>query len=273
MRLAIDEGDEGFAGRNKVDQAGDAGLQSTLADRGSDLIASADRGLVGGKISRSSDLRRSDISRPNIANVRQRSVCRRRRRRAFRFLQRDFQSGHACQRHRQKAVDQASRTAEIVSSMASDAQRIGDVVQLINDIATQTNLLALNATIEAARAGEAGRGFAVVAAEVKSLAIRTAKATEDVTKQVASVRTSTSEVTTAINGIGSTIATISGITSSIAGAVQAQSDVTRDMSENMQVAAQGLDAITRSMNAIAQSTTRIAEATKKVRAISAAAAA
>jgi len=168
----------------------------------------------------------------------------------------------------QKAVDQASGATGLVTALADDAHKIGEIVSLINDIASQTNLLALNATIEAARAGEAGRGFAVVAAEVKTLATRTAKATDEIGEQVASVRASTSGVTSSIELIAEIIRTINEITASIAGSVQAQSAVTTDMSENMQVAAKGVDAISASMNAIAQSTVKIDSAAKAVRDIS-----
>jgi methyl-accepting chemotaxis protein len=168
----------------------------------------------------------------------------------------------------QKAVAEASKAGDIVAALALDAQKIGEVIGLISDIASQTNLLALNATIEAARAGETGRGFAVVAAEVKSLATRTAKATDEIGEQVASVRASTSGVTGVIASIGEIIETIDQITSAIAGSVQAQNAVTTDMSENMQVAAKGVEAITTSMNAIAQNTVKIDTAAKTVREIS-----
>jgi len=168
----------------------------------------------------------------------------------------------------QKAVTVARSAGSMVGALAHDAQKIGEVVRLISEIAAQTNLLALNATIEAARAGESGRGFAVVAAEVKTLATRTAKATEEIGEQVSSVRASTSDVTTAIASIGEIIETINNITSGIAGSVHSQSAVTADMSENMQVAAKGVEAITLSMNAIAEATVRIDTAARAVRDIS-----
>ena len=99
------------------------------------------------------------------------------------------------------AVGEAETTNQQIAALAEAAQKIGDVVKLIRDIAGQTNLLALNATIEAARAGEAGRGFAVVASEVKSLAVQTAKATEEIAAQILAVQGSTAAAVDAIRGI------------------------------------------------------------------------
>jgi methyl-accepting chemotaxis protein len=138
-----------------------------------------------------------------------------------------------------KAVDDARRTDTIVKTLASGAQRIGDVVGLINSIAGQTNLLALNATIEAARAGDAGKGFAVVASEVKSLANQTAKATEDISKQITEIQTATGEAVQAIESIAQTIEELSAIAASIASAVEEQGSATQEIARNVHEAASG----------------------------------
>jgi len=138
-----------------------------------------------------------------------------------------------------QAVDQARKTNDRVSELASAAARIGDVVELINNIAGQTNLLALNATIEAARAGEAGRGFAVVASEVKALAEQTAKATGEISTQISGIQAATQESVGAIKEIGDTIGRMSEIASTIASAVEEQGAATQEISRNVQQAAQG----------------------------------
>ncbi|MFO1190457.1 MAG: globin-coupled sensor protein [Alphaproteobacteria bacterium] len=138
-----------------------------------------------------------------------------------------------------QAVDQATRTNETVNGLATAAQKIGDVVKLINDIAGQTNLLALNATIEAARAGDAGKGFAVVAAEVKGLATQTAKATEDIATQIKSIQSVTGDAVEAIKSISDTIGQIREIATGISSAVQEQSATTEAIARNVQQAAAG----------------------------------
>jgi methyl-accepting chemotaxis protein len=137
------------------------------------------------------------------------------------------------------AVQQAEHTKERIADLSQSADRIGQVVKLITAIAEQTNLLALNATIEAARAGDAGRGFAVVASEVKALSVQTAKATEEVSEQIAHMQSATEHSVSAIKQIGATIGQISEISSAIAGAIEEQGVATREISHNVQQAAEG----------------------------------
>jgi methyl-accepting chemotaxis protein len=144
-------------------------------------------------------------------------------------------------------VEQVRRTDATVQGLMAAAQRIGEIVGLIKNIATQTNLLALNATIEAARAGEAGRGFAIVATEVKSLANQTAQATEDIAGQIDGMQNATRDAVGAITGIGSTIAEIDQIATAIAGSIQQQGDATREIARNTQEAARGTTEVNRTV--------------------------
>ncbi|WP_339038483.1 methyl-accepting chemotaxis protein [Bradyrhizobium symbiodeficiens] len=141
------------------------------------------------------------------------------------------------------AVEQTGQRTEKsiseIESLAAATQRIDGVLNLIQAIAEQTNLLALNATIEAARAGEAGRGFAVVAHEVKALAGQTAKATAEISENVAMIQASTRNAVDAVREIGGAVREINEITSAIAGAIGQQDAATREISSNAQSAAQG----------------------------------
>ena len=137
------------------------------------------------------------------------------------------------------AVTEAQGTNAQITALSQAAQKIGDVIKLIRTIAGQTNLLALNATIEAARAGEAGKGFAVVASEVKSLAVQTAKATEDISRLISAVQTSTGSAVDAIGRIASRMQEIDSCTAAVSTAVQQQSGATAEISQNVAGAADG----------------------------------
>ncbi|MEA2728405.1 MAG: methyl-accepting chemotaxis protein [Acetobacteraceae bacterium] len=136
-----------------------------------------------------------------------------------------------------EAAEEGRRTNDTVAGLAAAAQKVGDVVKLIQDIAAQTNLLALNATIEAARAGDAGKGFAVVAGEVKSLANQTAKATEDIRAQIASIQAESSAALTAIQGISQTVHGVEEIAAAISSTVDQQGSAILEVSGNIQQAA------------------------------------
>jgi methyl-accepting chemotaxis protein len=163
-----------------------------------------------------------------------------------------------------EAVSEADRTNETVQGLSEAAQKIGDVVKLISDIAGQTNLLALNATIEAARAGEAGKGFAVVASEVKSLANQTARATEEISAQVAAMQNATGEAVGAIRSIGGTISTMNEIAMTIASSVEQQGTATRDISRNVEEAAQGTAQVSSIITGVNQTASETGIAAKQV---------
>jgi len=163
-----------------------------------------------------------------------------------------------------QAVDEARTTRDTVHGLADAADKIGEVVKLIQQIAGQTNLLALNATIEAARAGDAGKGFAVVANEVKSLATQTAKATEEIAGQISGIQQATTTTVTAIEGIDSSISRISDVSSAVAAAVQEQVAVTDEISNNVHQAAQGTNEIASNISGVAQAAEQTGSASEMV---------
>jgi methyl-accepting chemotaxis protein len=156
----------------------------------------------------------------------------------------------------QSAAAGATATNDDIEAFARVAQRIGDVVKLIEDIAKQTNLLALNATIEAARAGQAGRGFAVVASEVKSLAVQTANATKEIANEISSVQSSTRDAVAAIRAITQRMQDINAHTSTVVGAIGRQELATGEISHNVASAAAGAKAVVTALDEVASGVTQ-----------------
>ena len=163
------------------------------------------------------------------------------------------------------ATEEARATDAEIASLAAGAQKIGDVVKLIRNIAGQTNLLALNATIEAARAGEAGRGFAVVAAEVKSLAVQTAKATEDIANHILAVQDSTSGAVEAIRQIAARMQEINQHTGAVAASVDQQNAATGEISHNVASAAHGASRVVAVLSEVAGAATETRTSAEVVR--------
>jgi methyl-accepting chemotaxis protein len=162
------------------------------------------------------------------------------------------------------AVDEAQSTNGEMTTLAESAQKIGDIVKLIQTIAGQTNLLALNATIEAARAGESGRGFAVVASEVKSLAVQTAKATEAIVGQILAVQGSTVSAVESIRRITQRMQEIQHYASGVAASIEQQSAATNHIASNVASAAQATEAVAEVLSDVAGAATQTNASAKVV---------
>jgi methyl-accepting chemotaxis protein len=163
------------------------------------------------------------------------------------------------------ATEEARSTDQQIAGLAAGAQKIGDVVKLIRNIAGQTNLLALNATIEAARAGDAGKGFAVVASEVKSLAVQTAKATEEIAGHIMAVQNSTSGAVDAIRQIAARMQEINHYTAAVAASVEQQNSATSEISHNVASAADGTGQVVTVLNDVTGAATETRGSAEVVR--------
>jgi len=163
-----------------------------------------------------------------------------------------------------RADEQAHGTSGLIRTLSVNVTAIGEVVSLINDIASQTNLLALNATIEAARAGEAGKGFAVVASEVKNLANQTGRATEDIANKISAVQTGTSDAVTAIEAIVKVISEMAQIGASVAAAVEQQNAATGEIARNIDQAAIGTQEVSRNITGVEQAARETGEAAQRI---------
>lgn len=164
----------------------------------------------------------------------------------------------------ERVVDDANKADTEAQALAGAAESMGNIISLIEKITGQINLLALNATIEAARAGEAGKGFAVVANEVKMLANQTAKATQNISLEIAQMQKVASSVIQVLDAIKLSIDDMNMYVTAVAGSIEEQSAVTQEISSNMQSASQGVGKITQDMTGIAASTEQTNQATLRV---------
>jgi methyl-accepting chemotaxis protein len=163
-----------------------------------------------------------------------------------------------------EADEKSQHTSAIIADLSATSEKIGSVIEMINNIAGQTNLLALNATIEAARAGEAGKGFAVVASEVKALAMETAKATDEITGQISEIQDATQKAVESIADIGGTIQNLNEVTGAIAAAVEEQGAATSEIARNMEEAKTGVAEIASSITSVSENAIEVGNSSTEI---------
>jgi len=210
----------------RVDAA--ARVAATMRENATEMIKVAEAGLARAeKVENASARAAGNVARVEFASD---ALLQ-----SIESVSEDFRTSHAST---QDASRKADATRTTVSSLGEAGAKIGEIVKLISDIAEQTNLLALNATIEAARAGEAGKGFAVVAGEVKNLAGQTARATGEIARHAATIKSIAEGASAEIQGVATSINAISSVSSTIVEATQNQSDSARDIAQNVHEAVQ-----------------------------------
>lgn len=164
-----------------------------------------------------------------------------------------------------ETVAETATAQDLIEELSASSTRIGEVVAMIEDIASQTNLLALNATIEAARAGDAGKGFAVVASEVKALATQTAGATEDISRQIDDIQLATRRTVDSMTKVSDKVGKMGEYTIAISAAVEEQNAATGEIARNIEQASAGSEEVSKSVNSVSQGAKRSTEASNSVR--------
>jgi len=238
-----------------VTVANAAGQLSTTAHR---VAASAARTLTEARVVEGATERATD----NVESV---AAAGEELNASIREIARQVEAAAAVSR---QASVEAGETSHQVAALTEASARIGDVVRMISQVASQTNLLALNATIEAARAGEAGKGFAVVANEVKSLANQTARATEEIAREIAAMRAAIDDAAGAMRGVAGTIERLNDINVSIAGSAEQQAVATGEISRNITTAAGSMVQVSAEIASVARNAAETEGATAEVHAAS-----
>ncbi|MBI1245030.1 MAG: chemotaxis protein [Alphaproteobacteria bacterium] len=243
-------------------EAGVGGIAKSLSEASDAMQAAADRMARNADDTRERASAVSDASREASENVQAVASATQELSASIGEIARQVSGTTAAA---DQAAESSRAASDLIQRLDVSAQRIGEVVSLINGIASQTNLLALNATIEAARAGEAGKGFAVVASEVKTLANQTGKATDDIAAQVGEIQAETGRVVEAIARISEVAATIRGQVSSIAAAMEQQGAATAEIARNVEAVAATTRRVSENIDGVGKTASETGTASGAVR--------